>query len=145
MFAKKGSCITTYLTKKGYLLYSLLNISQISLVFFAALVDPSSLPGPFLHFSGSPAGRLFVQRLLLTWVQFCLSTAWAVTGWIGAGAGTGASPGAETRTGPEPGTENRTGLLLYTCFATAIHLVHTGQSLAQDWYTLQQFIYWCLD
>jgi hypothetical protein len=90
----------TYLTKKGYPSYSPLNTSRMSLVFFAALVDPSGLPGPFLRFSGGPAGGLFVRRLLLlTCVQFCSFSAWAGAGWVGAGSGTGASPGARTGTG----------------------------------------------
>jgi hypothetical protein len=55
---KKGSYITTYLTEKNNPSYSLLNTSRISLVFFAALVDPGGLPGPFLRFSGGPAGGL---------------------------------------------------------------------------------------
>jgi hypothetical protein len=100
-------------------------------VFFAALVDPSGLLGPFLRFSGGPAGGLFVRRLLLlTCVQLCSSTAWAGAGWVGAGAGTGASPGA----GTGPGTENRTGLLLYACFAIVVRLTRTRQFLAQDWW-----------
>jgi hypothetical protein len=54
-------------------------------VFFAALVDPSGLPGPFLRFSGGPAGGLFGRRLLLlTWVHCCVSS---VAAWAGAGAG----------------------------------------------------------
>jgi hypothetical protein len=65
MLTKKGGYITIYLAEKGYLSYSLLNTSRISLVFFAALVDTGGLPGPFLRFSGGPASGLFVRRLLL--------------------------------------------------------------------------------
>jgi hypothetical protein len=75
-----------------------------------------------------------VRRLLLTWVQFCSSTAWAGAGWVGAGAGTGANPGARTETGTGtgawPGTENRTGLSLYACFAIVVRLTRTGQFLS---------------
>jgi hypothetical protein len=109
------------------------------LVFFAALVDPGGLPGPFLRFSGGPAGGLFVRRLLLlTCVQCCSFSAWAGAGWVGAVAGTGASPGAGTGASPGagtgPGTENRTGLLLYACFAIVVRLTRTRQFLAQDWW-----------
>jgi hypothetical protein len=97
-----------------------------------------------------------VRRLLLTWVQFRSSSAWAGAGWVGAvagnraspGAGTGASPGAGTRAGTEAGagagagaglgtgagtrlgTENRIGLSLYACFAIVMRLTRTRQFLA---------------
>ena len=145
-------CIATYLTEKGYPSYSPLNTSWMSLVFFAAFVDPSGLPGPFLRFSGGPAGGLFVRRLLLlTCVQFCSFSAWAGAGWVGAGAGTGTSPGARTGTetgtgtGAWPGTENRTGLSLYACFAIVVRLTRTGQFLSQDWWAPRQFTHLYFD
>jgi hypothetical protein len=121
-------------------------------VFFAALVVPGGLPGPFLRFSGGPVGGLVVQRfLLLTWVH-CLSSAaaaWAEAGagWVeagvgagagtrieagtGAGAGTGARA-ARTGTGPWPGTANRISLSLYACFAIVVRFACTRHSLSQN-------------
>jgi hypothetical protein len=102
----------------------------MSLVFFAALVDPSGLPRPFLRFSGGPASGLFVQRLLLlTWVHCCVSS--TVAAWAGARADwvkarVGARAGAGAR------TENRIGLSLYACFAIVVRLTRTRQCLAQD-------------
>ena len=91
-----------------------------------------------------------MRRLLLTWVQFCSSTAWAGAGWVGdvartgasprarteagagtgARAGTGASPGAGTGPRTRLGTENQTGLSLYACFAIVVRLTRTRQFLA---------------